>query len=150
MLQCFTQHTVKSQVRSDNVLLNPHVRTESLDLMPKAIKILFLGMRVIRLKHTKSIVVDLATSLDVALQRPQHPVQLALLLLVQLPAHPGEGGQHAVGEPVPSHLRHAVLQCGVDKVVQKLEQRSSGDDVTVDQVCQEPQEIAGIGPFAGL
>ena len=88
-------------------------------------------MGMIGLKHTECVVVDLATPLDVTLQRSQHSVKLALLLLVELPAHPGEGGQHAVGEPVSSHLRNSILQGGVHEVVKQLEQRSSRDNMTI-------------------
>ena len=94
--------------------------------------------------------VNLAASLDVALETAEHPVQLTLLLLVELPADPGEGGEHAIGKPVPPHLGHALLQAGVNEVVQKLEQGPGRHHVTVDQVREEPEQVAGIGPLARL
>lgn len=177
VLQGLAQHRVEGQVRADDVLLDPHVRAQALYLLPQAVQVLkkekdvvliirslphlirtislslshlFLRVRRVRPEYPERRVVRLDPALDVPLQRAQHAVQLGLLLLVELPPHPGEGGQDGVGEPVASHLRNPLLQGGVHEVVHQLEERAGGDDVAVDQVGDEAEGVAGRFPAAAL
>ena len=62
----------------------------------------------IRLKHPQSIMMNLLPALDVPLQASKHPIQLTLLLLIQLSTNPGESRQYSVCKPVPSYLQKCV------------------------------------------
>ena len=74
MLQGLTQRRVKGQIGPDNVLLNPHVRAQPFDLLPQAVQIFLLGMRVVRLEHSQRVVMRLLPALrDIYyLQSPPH------------------------------------------------------------------------------
>ena len=132
------------------MLLNPHVGAQPFYLLPQAVQILLLRMRMVGPEDAQRVVMNLLPALDVALQAAQHAVQLALLLLVELAAHPGQGGEDAVGEPIAADLGHALLQSRVHKVVEELEQRAGGDHVTVHQVGHETEQKAGVRPLAAL
>ena len=46
--------------------------------------------------------------LYIPLQAAQHPVQLRLLLLIELTANPGQGREHRVGKPVTPNLNASI------------------------------------------
>ncbi len=82
MLQRLTKRRIKRQVRTYNMLLNPHIRPQTFNLLPQAVQILLLRMRVVGFEYSQGVVVDLFPALDVSLQTAQHSVKLTLFLLV--------------------------------------------------------------------
>ena len=146
MLESLTQRRVEGQVGPNDVLFDPHVRPQPLDLLPETIKVLLLRVRMIGFEYSERVVVNLLPALDVSLQAAQHPVQLTLLLLVQLPPYPGQGRQHAVGEPVPAHLGHTLLQGSVHEVVEQLQQGGGGYNVAVHKVRHKPEQKPRVRP----
>ena len=82
MLQCLTQRRIKRQVRTYNMLLNPHIRPQTFNLLPQTVQILLLRMWMVGFEYSQGVVVDLFPALDVSLQTAQHSVKLTLFLLV--------------------------------------------------------------------
>lgn len=125
VLQCLAEDRVERQVRPDDMLLHPHVRTKSFDLLPQAIEVLretqfsnfkaqhiFLGpwchlllrMRHVRSENSQGAVMGLDAPLDISVQRSQHPIEFGFLFFVQFSANPWQCRQHRISKPVSANL----------------------------------------------